>query len=120
MQLPHNIEKAAFPSSNKAYIGYGRGLVWRIRKSGTGGWEAFDQADGPHYERALTLEILALKITDPLAILDRYEEQAWEAMMNGSEADACTLHGQEGKNYIAWCEAADRCYHYRKAADLID
>jgi hypothetical protein len=119
MQLPHNIERATFPTTNKAYIGYGRGLVWRIRKSGVGGWEAFDQG-GPHYEYASTLGLLAAKIADPLPMLDRAENQAWQAMMNGSEADACTLRGQEGKNYLAWCEAADRYYNYRKAAGLID
>lgn len=63
MQLPHNIERATFPTTNKAYIGYGRGLVWRIRKSGVGGWEAFDQANGPHYERAGTLAVLSVKIS---------------------------------------------------------
>jgi hypothetical protein len=58
-----NIERAAFPTTNKAYVGYGRGIVWRIRKSGTGGWEAFGQEGyGPHYERASTLSDLAAKI----------------------------------------------------------
>jgi hypothetical protein len=55
-----NIERAAFPTTNKAYVGYGRGIVWRIRKSGTGGWEAFGQAN--EYERARTLSDLAVKI----------------------------------------------------------
>jgi hypothetical protein len=28
-------------------------------------------------------------------------------MMSGSELDARTVRGEEGKNYIAWCAAAD-------------
>jgi hypothetical protein len=74
MQMPHNIERAAFPSTNKAYVGYGRGLVWRIRKSGTGGWEAFAE---PGYERAATLAELSNKIEAPdrADVLADYREE---------------------------------------------
>lgn len=37
------------------------------------------------------------------------EKKAWRVMMNGSEADARTVRGEEGRNYIAWCAAADAC-----------
>lgn len=39
--------------------------------------------------------------------------------MSGSEADACTIYGQEGKNELAWRAAADACYDYRKAHGLL-
>ena len=47
------------------------------------------------------------------------ERKAWNTLMNGSEADACTIYGKEGKNELAWREAADACYAYRKQHDLI-
>jgi len=37
--LPHNIEKSPF--GPREYLGYdGTGHAWRVRKDGTGGWEA--------------------------------------------------------------------------------
>lgn len=42
-----------------------------------------------------------------LTTLLKTEAKAWKAMMNGSELDARTVRGEEGKNYIAWCAAAD-------------
>jgi hypothetical protein len=39
--------------------------------------------------------------------LIKIEAKAWKVMMNGTEADARTVYGEEGKNYIAWCAAAD-------------
>lgn len=42
-----------------------------------------------------------------LTNLLKIEAKAWKAMMNGSELDARTVYGEEGKNYIAWCAAAD-------------
>lgn len=38
--------------------------------------------------------------------LEKIERKAWNTKMNGSEADACTLYGQEGKNELAWRKAA--------------
>ena len=73
MKLPSNIERAAFPTTNKAYVGYGRGLVWRIRKSGTGGWEAFEINGNPQYERSATLALLSEKISRPDEISGRSE-----------------------------------------------
>jgi hypothetical protein len=74
MQMPHNIERAAFPSTNKAYVGYGRNQVWRIRKAGFGGWEAFAE---PGYERAPTLAALSIKIeaADRSDVLADYREE---------------------------------------------
>jgi hypothetical protein len=89
MRLPDNIEKSAFPSNRstprKQYVGYGRGLVWRIYKNGVGIWEAVDQANGPHFERAGTLAALSLKIADScdmplqnlLAYVQGFTPQAW-------------------------------------------
>ena len=37
----HNIEKSPFRP--REYIGYGGGAVFRIRKNGTGNWEAIPQ-----------------------------------------------------------------------------
>lgn len=53
-----------------------------------------------------------------LRALDRIEGKAWRVMMNGSEADARTVKGEEGVNYLAWCAAADRCRAYREAHGL--
>ena len=65
-RLPDNIERAAFPSTRsprKQYVGYGRGLVWRIYQVSSGNhWEAVDQNNGPHFERAPTLATLSEKI----------------------------------------------------------
>lgn len=42
-----------------------------------------------------------------IATLKKAEAKAWNIMMNGSELDARTVRGEEGKNYVAWCAAAD-------------
>lgn len=42
-----------------------------------------------------------------LNALKKIEARAWRVMMAGSEADARTVRGEEGKNYLAWCAAAD-------------
>lgn len=40
MQALHNIEKSAFHKGQ--YVGYGAGLVWRIRRNpGRPGWKAY-------------------------------------------------------------------------------
>jgi hypothetical protein len=54
-----------------------------------------------------------------LKVLDKAEAKAHRAMMTGSEADACSIRGQEGKNYLAWIAAADACYDHRKAHNLL-
>ncbi len=46
---------------------------------------------------------------------DRAERKAWNTMMRGSSADASSIFGQEGKNYLAWCAAADACRAARNA-----
>lgn len=51
--------------------------------------------------------------------LEAIERKAWNTTQNGSEVDACTVYGQEGKNYVAWCKAADACHDYRKAHNLL-
>jgi hypothetical protein len=63
--MPDNIERAAFPTPRKQYVGYGRGIVWCIYQVPSGNhWEAVDQARGPHFERAPTLAALSVKIAD--------------------------------------------------------
>lgn len=54
-----------------------------------------------------------------LKTLTKIEAKAWNAMMNGSEQDARTVKGEEGRNYIAWCKAADECRAYREAHGLL-
>lgn len=54
-----------------------------------------------------------------LKTLDQAERKAFRVMMNGSEIDARTVRGEEGKNYIAWCKAADACGAYREAHGLV-
>lgn len=54
-----------------------------------------------------------------LKALDQAERKAWRVKMNGSEADASTVYGQEGKNELAWRAAADACRTYREAHGLI-
>lgn len=39
--------------------------------------------------------------------LTKASNKAWRVMMTGAEADSCTIPGQEGVNYLAWCAAAD-------------
>ena len=59
-------------------------------------------------------------MANELKILDRTEAKAWNVMMNGSEADARTVRGEEGRNYVAWCAAADACRAYREAHGLLE
>jgi hypothetical protein len=54
-----------------------------------------------------------------LKTLDRIADKAWNLMMNGSELDARTVYGEEGKNYIDWCKKADASAAYRTAHDLV-
>lgn len=51
--------------------------------------------------------------------LEAAERKAWNTKMRGSEADACTLYGQEGVNELAWRATADACYAYRVKHGLI-
>ena len=51
--------------------------------------------------------------------LHEIEAHAWAVMMDGSEEDARSVYGEEGKNYVAWCAAADACYEYRKAHGML-
>lgn len=46
-------------------------------------------------------------MTAALKNLMTTERRAWNAMMNGTEADARSVYGEEGRNYLAWCAAAD-------------
>lgn len=54
-----------------------------------------------------------------LKVLEKIERKAWNTKMNGSEVDACTLYGQEGKNELAWRKAADDCRNYREQHGLL-
>lgn len=51
--------------------------------------------------------------------LEKIERITWNIKMNGSEADACTIYGKEGKNELAWRKAADACSDYRKQHGLL-
>lgn len=52
--------------------------------------------------------------------LEKAERKAWNAKMHCKvEADISTVYGQEGKLELEWRKAADACYNYRKAHDLI-
>ena len=55
-----------------------------------------------------------------LATFTKASKSAWRTMMNGTETDARTVHGEEGKNYIAWCAAADRECAFRTEHELLD
>lgn len=55
-----------------------------------------------------------------LARLTFASDRAWNEMMNGSERDACSIKGQEGRNYIAWCKAAAAERAYRERHDLLE
>lgn len=57
-------------------------------------------------------------MTATLKNLMKTEAKAWKSMMNGSEADARTVRGEEGRNYVAWCAAADAERTYREAHGL--
>lgn len=54
-----------------------------------------------------------------LRTLEAIEKKAWNVKMKGSEVDACTIFGQEGKNELAWRKAADDCRNYREANGLL-
>lgn len=58
-------------------------------------------------------------MTDTLRKLEAEERKAWNRKMRGSEADACTIYGREGKNEIAWRQAADACWNYRAAHGML-
>jgi hypothetical protein len=45
---------------------------------------------------------------------------AWRRMMNGTETDARTVFGEEGRNYVAWCAAADAECKFRQEHELLD
>jgi len=51
--------------------------------------------------------------------LEKAERKAWNEKMKGSEADACTIYGKEGKNELAWRKAADACFAYREKHGLV-
>ena len=52
-------------------------------------------------------------MTSELKTLIAAERKAWNTMMRGSEDDARTAYGEEGKNFVAWCAAADAERVYR-------
>lgn len=52
---------------------------------------------------------------DKLDALIAASDEAERVMMTGAEADSCTIRGQEGVNYIAWCKAADAERAHREA-----
>lgn len=60
-----------------------------------------------------------LQIRQTLKSLDAAERKAFRVKMSGSEADACTLFGKEGKNELAWRVAADACGAFREAHGLV-
>jgi hypothetical protein len=58
--------------------------------------------------------------SDPMTLkeLMKAEARAWRKMMRGSEEDARTVFGEEGKNYLAWCAMADAEYAFRQEHGL--
>jgi len=64
--------------------------------------EAYIAALAERARKALTLEEL-----------DKVENEAFQTMLTGSEEDARSVWGEEGKNYLAWCHAADACRNAR-------
>lgn len=56
---------------------------------------------------------MPLKFLSILSNLYAKEKEAWRTMMNGSEKDASTVFGEEGKNYIEWTKAADAVREFR-------
>ena len=60
------------------------------------------------------------KMTTELKALVKASNKAWNVMANGSEADACTIRGLEGANYLAWCAAADAERAYREAQEVVE
>jgi hypothetical protein len=72
MNALHNIEKSAIRRFE--YVGYGGGAVYRVRKHGCGGWEAFARAPWMdcQYLRADTLAKLSAKLEAlPQPAIDR-------------------------------------------------
>lgn len=65
--LPLNIDKSRF--SPNEYVGYdGTGHVWRVRKNGTGGWEATPGANHPgRWSAARITERTLAAVADRLA-----------------------------------------------------
>ena len=59
-------------------------------------------------------------MTTELKALVTAQRKAWNIMMNGSEADARTVKGEEGVNYLAWCKAADAERNYREKHGLLE
>jgi len=57
-------------------------------------------------------------MTAQLKNLEKQERKMWNAMMNGSAEDSSTVYGKEGKNYLAWCAAADECREYRELNNI--
>lgn len=64
MKSFHNIEKSAFRRFE--YVGYAAGRVFRIRKSGFGYWEAWQNEPGVGlpYFRAKGLEAVSAKLEE--------------------------------------------------------
>jgi hypothetical protein len=69
MECLPNIEKSAFRRFE--YVGYAGGRVYRVRKHGCGGWEAWLDMTRPipvgmgmHYLRAGTLAELSAKLAE--------------------------------------------------------
>ena len=60
------------------------------------------------------------EMTAQLKKLETEESKLWNIMMNGSSEDSSTVYGKEGKNYIAWCVAADKCREYRELNKIND
>ena len=61
MRSLHNIEKSAFKRAE--YVGYAAGRVYRIRKTGVGGWEAIERDSGATLLRAATLAEISDRLT---------------------------------------------------------
>lgn len=57
-------------------------------------------------------------MTNELKTLAKAEKKAWNTMMNGSEMDARSVYGEEGKNYLAWLAAAAEVRAYREREGL--
>lgn len=54
-------------------------------------------------------------MSDIASKLEKAERVAWNRKMRGSDADACTLIGQEGVNELVWRKAADALREHREA-----
>lgn len=66
MKAYSNIEKTAFCKKGE-YTGYANGSLYRIRKHGCGGWEAFRKltqiGNGHDYLRTATLDEMSAKLS---------------------------------------------------------